>query len=98
MNKCPKCGKPGFTLFKRLFIGPGRSIKCRFCGSNVSVSQLHFWISLLPFIIAYLLGKYCMEFSEIKWTIWVLGLTMSLFANIIWVPLIYIPKRENLPE
>lgn len=52
MDKCPHCGKPEFSFFRKLFMGSLLKCTCKQCGYKVSLSwkniifAIPFWINL----------------------------------------------------
>lgn len=39
-NRCPFCGQPALSAWRKLTLGPARSLPCRACGRRVGVA---FW-------------------------------------------------------
>ena len=36
MTRCPHCGRDAMTLGQKASLGPGRIVRCRSCGGNVT--------------------------------------------------------------
>jgi hypothetical protein len=57
MVKCPYCGRPAMTLWRKSALGPGRAVNCQSCGKTVSAH----WIAVFAAIPAFLGGLAMMK-------------------------------------
>lgn len=61
MIKCPHCGKPAMSLWKKSALGPGRAVACQSCGRGVAAH----WIAILAAVPAFLGGFVLMKSASI---------------------------------
>ena len=90
MNKCPHCSQDKcISAFRKLYLGPKYSVKCRFCNKYVSVSYRDTYISTIPIFIAVVLSALRLFNSiQIEILIWVIAFLLSSIINNFWNPLI----------
>lgn len=95
MLQCPICDQPGISTWKKIFIGPGRTIVCSNCGNKVSIP----YSSLLYALPAFAALAYFASVGEdgiiIAASLFVAAFIFNIIAQIKFVPLIY---KEKLPQ
>jgi hypothetical protein len=85
---CPYCNERGILIWKKLLIGPARSINCRICNKKSSVPQSK-WIIYLIVIVSLVLGLN--TYLNIYVTIFIWFIYMIILGIIILaIPLIKI--------
>ena len=91
MYKCPHCGKPGISVWKKLTIGMYNPAICKECGNEVSVPYISALI-LAGFIGAFIAVLSFVDSIILKIAISVVMASLSLFLYLKYVPLI--PKYK----
>ena len=91
MFKCPHCGKPGISVWRKLTIGMYNSAICKECGNEVSVSYTSM-IILAIFTIGFITVLSFVDSIILKIVISVVMVSLSLFLYLKYVPLI--PKYK----
>ena len=61
MIKCPYCGRPAMTLWRKSALGPGRAVNCQSCGKTVSAH----WTAIFAAIPAFLGGLALMKSESV---------------------------------
>lgn len=62
MVKCPYCGKPAMSPWRKSALGPGRAVNCQTCGRKVAVH----WIAVFAAIPAFLGGLALMKTTSLS--------------------------------
>ena len=82
---CPHCGEPGIASWRKLFLGPARSVSCDACGARASV-PVWSMVMAIPIIVAIVIG-YAFDDLVVRWIIIAAGFAITAFLHIALVPL-----------
>lgn len=85
MYKCPHCGKPGISIWRKLCLGPLFPTTCKECGKEVGVPYSSVLL-VIPFIIAMVLAM--MYLGSAMWKV-VIFVVLTLIMSAIYLK--YIP-------
>ena len=96
MNRCPSCGKNAMPVWKKTLIGTNTRIRCRSCGTEVSIAPLEIlWALPLAAAIAV---SFATSDVTAKTLLWTAGLVIGTVVKGALVPLIRSSKgREARP-
>jgi hypothetical protein len=83
--ECPHCHQPGFSVLRKMFLGPATWAKCRNCGGAVSVPWSAMWATT-PFIAAILVTRWVSLPTAVVLLIG--GAAVMTFVHYRFVPLI----------
>lgn len=83
--KCPHCGKPGISVFRKMCLGPAVPTKCSVCSERVGVSYFSI-LAIVPFLLA-VLGAALVEPPALKVLLWFSGFVVTTFIYTRCVPL-----------
>ena len=82
---CPYCNEIGISAFRKSWLGPGISVKCKKCGEKIGVPYGKAMIACTPIFISMILSP-ILKFN------YYFGLLISLIISIIiyleWVPIV----------
>ena len=87
MYLCPHCNKPGISVLRRAYLGPGVPATCTACGAKVGVPWSKSAIALLPFLLAILVAP-SMPSLALSVLVWLLGAVAMIVLFFTIVPLI----------
>jgi len=85
MYKCPHCGKPGISVWRKLFLGPLVPTTCKQCGREVGVPYSSMLL-VIPFLIAMTLAM--MYLDSVMWKVVIL-VVLTLIMSVVYLK--YIP-------
>jgi hypothetical protein len=86
MNRCPSCGKSAIAVWKKTLIGTNTRIKCRSCGTEVSIAPLEvLWALPLAAAIAI---SFATGDVTAKVLLWTAGLVIGTVVKGALVPLV----------
>lgn len=96
MNRCPSCGKTAMPVWKKSLIGTNTRIKCRSCGTEVSIAPLEvLWALSLAAAIAI---SFATGDVTAKVLLWTTGLGIGTVIKGALVPLVRSSRgREARP-
>ena len=86
MNSCPSCGKTAMPVWKKTLIGTNTRIKCRSCGTEVSIAPLEI-LWALPLAAAIAISFATGDVTA-KTLLWTAGLVIGTVVKGALVPLI----------
>jgi hypothetical protein len=86
MNSCPSCGKTAMPVWKKTLIGTNTRIKCRSCGTEVSLAPLEI-LWALPLAAAIAISFATSDVTA-KILLWMAGLVIGTVVKGALVPLI----------
>ena len=96
MNRCPFCGKNAMPVWTKTLIGTNTRIRCRSCGTEVSIAPLEI-LWALPLAVAVAVSFATSDVTA-KALLWVAGLVLGTIVKGALVPLIRSSKgREARP-
>ena len=87
MYLCPHCSKPGISVLRRAFLGPGIPATCTACGAKVGVPRGKIAIALLPFLLAIVIASF-MPSLALSALVWLVGAVATFVLSFTIVPLI----------
>ena len=86
MNRCPSCGKTAMQVWKKTLIGTNTHIKCRSCGTEVSIAPLEIlWVLPLAAGIAI---SFATSDVTAKTFLWMAGLVIGTVVKGALLPLV----------
>ena len=85
MYNCPHCGRPGISIIRKLFLGPGIPAKCRVCGRKVNVPRTSM-IAVIPFVIGTSTARF-VEAMAAKVLLWIAGFLVMIIIVELFFPL-----------
>ena len=91
MYKCPHCGKPGISVWRKLTIGMYNPAICKECGNEVRVSYTSM-VVLAIFTVGFITVLSFVDSIILKIPISIVMASLSLFLYLKYVPLI--PKYK----
>ena len=91
MYKCPHCGKPGISVWRKLFLGPIFPTTCKQCGNKVGVPYSA-WFIIALFTITIGLVEFFVDSIMFKIVIWVVVFLIMSVIYLKYVPLV--PKYK----
>ncbi len=74
MNKCPNCGEETISNFSKFMLGPGRTIECKNCHEEISVS---WWTMVLLLVVLMVMFSIDDRISMASYTVISLGLIVA---------------------
>jgi hypothetical protein len=86
---CPYCNEIGISLFRKSWLGPALSVKCKRCGKKIGVPYTKAMIACAPLFIAITLSpilKFNLYFGLL------IALIISEIIYLGWVPIV---KKEK---
>ena len=92
MFKCPHCGKPGISVWRKLTIGLHTPAICKECGNEVSIPFTSLIILTILFTVGFMSVLFFVDSIILKIAIWIVMASLSLFLYLKYVPLI--PKYK----
>ena len=87
MYKCPHCGKPGISVWRKLCLGPLIPAICKQCGNEVGVPYSAIFF-IFPFIIATVLAVIYIDSITLKIAILAVVAIIESVIYLKYVPLI----------
>jgi hypothetical protein len=82
---CPYCNEIGLSSFRKSWLGPAFSVKCKKCGKKIGVPYAKALIACVPMFVAIILS------SILKFNLY-FGLLIAFFISGIiylrWVPIV----------
>jgi len=87
MYKCPHCGKPGISVWRKLFLGPLVPTTCKQCGREVGVPYSSVFM-ILPFMAAMALVIIYVDPVAIKVAVWAALAIIMIVVYLKYIPLI----------
>lgn len=88
MYKCPHCGKPGISVWRKLWLGPAIPATCKQCGNKVGVPYSSAMFVMIPFIIATALTVIYIDSITLKIAICVVLTLILCVIYLKYVPLV----------
>jgi len=92
MYKCPHCGKPGISVWRKLCLGPLIPAICKQCGNEVWVPYSSAMFVMIPVIIATVLTVIYIDSIMLKIAICVVVAIIGSVIYLKYVPLV--PKYK----
>ncbi len=92
MYNCPKCGEETISSFRKLMLGPGRTIRCSNCNSRISVSWWTWIIFVGVLSFTFVLRDILDPGVDFALTVVLLGL--DLYIHMKYIPLV-VRDRKN---
>jgi len=84
---CPHCAAPGIAWWRKLFLGPARSVGCDACGARASVPAWSM-VMAVPIMVAIFVGYMMIDAVAVRWIIIAAGFAVAVYLQLALVPLI----------
>lgn len=87
MLRCPHCGGPGISTWRKIYLGPTFPANCRTCGRKIGVPYVRSLLGLLPILVASV-AIVSVDAWSIRVLCVVVGAAGALYVFLRYVPLI----------
>ena len=87
MYKCPHCGKPGISVWRKLSLGPLIPAVCKECGGEVGIPYYAMLI-VIPFIAVMILALMYLDSTLLKVVVFVVLTLIMSFIYLKFIPLV----------
>ena len=89
MLRCPYCHRQALTFWRKLWLGPSKSIPCSSCGASISVSWWVLAAIIVPFTVTDIFASMMFPPSDsVFWWSSAVGALVALAVSALAVPVV----------